>query len=251
MAQPYLSVIIPAYNEAERISRTLVAMDRHLSAAEYSYEILVSDNGSDDETAAIVRNMEKMVRNLKVIDGGRGGKGVAVRKGMLEATGHVRLFADADNSTPIEQFDLMIPLFKDGYSVVIGSRAVRGAVLDPPESLFRRVAGKGLNLIVQLLLLPGIHDTQCGFKAFTEDVAVGVFSESCVPGWAFDVEVLALARRKGYRIKEMPVRWINDIRSHVRASAGLQFLTEICRIRWWLWRGKYAKRGLDKQPELH
>lgn len=251
MAQPYLSIIIPAYNEAERIAQTLVAMDRHLSDAEYSYEILVSDNGSTDETAAIVQNMGKVVKNLRLVDGGRGGKGVAVRKGMLEAMGHVRLFADADNSTPIEQFDAMMPYFKEGYGVVIGSRSVHGAVLDPPESLFRRAAGKGLNLIVQALLLPGIHDSQCGFKAFTEEAAVRVFGESKVPGWAFDVEVLALAKKMGYRIKEMPVRWVNDTRSHVRASAGLQFLAEICKIRWWLWRGVYASGGLDKYPEAH
>ncbi len=249
MAQPYLSIIIPAYNEAERIAQTLVAMDKRLSTAEYSYEILVADNGSTDGTVAIVRNMEKMVKNLRLVDGGRGGKGVAVRKGMLEAMGHVRLFSDADNSTPIEQFDAMMPYLKEGYGVVIGSRAVHGAVLDPPESLFRRAAGKGLNVIVQALLLPGIHDSQCGFKAFTEEAAVKIFGESKISGWAFDVEVLSLAKRMGYRIKEMPVYWVNDTRSHVHASAGLQFLAEICKIRWWLWHGVYAFKGLDNPPK--
>ena len=249
MAQPYLSIVIPAYNEAERIAQTLVAMDKRLSGAEYSYEILVADNGSTDGTVAIVRNMEKMVKNLRLVDGGRGGKGVAVRRGMLEAMGHVRLFSDADNSTSIEQFDAMMPYFKEGYSVVIGSRAVHGAVLDPPESLFRRAAGKGLNVIVQALLLPSIHDSQCGFKAFTEEAAIRIFGESKISGWAFDVEVLSLAKRMGYRIKEMPVRWVNDTRSHVHASAGLQFLGEICKIRWWLWRGVYAAKGLDNPPE--
>ncbi len=249
MAQPYLSIIIPAYDEAERIAQTLVAMDKHLANAEYSYEILVADNGSIDGTAAIVRSMEKAVKNLRLVDGGRGGKGIAVRRGMLEATGHIRLFADADNSTPIEQFDAMMPYFKEGYGVVIGSRAVHGAVLDPPESLFRRAAGKGLNLVVQALLLPGIHDSQCGFKAFTEEAAVRIFGESKISGWAFDVEALSLAKKMGYRIKEMPVRWVNDTRSHVHASAGLQFLGEICKIRWWLWRGAYAPEGLDKLPE--
>lgn len=251
MAKPYLSIIIPAYNEAERIAQTLVAMDKRLSGAEYSYEIIVSDNGSTDGTAAIVKNMEKIVKNLRLVDGGRGGKGIAVRKGMLEAAGHVRLFSDADNSTSIDQFDAMIPYFKEGYSVVIGSRAIRGAVLDPPEPLFRRIAGKGLNLIVQILLLPGIRDSQCGFKAFTEEAAVRIFGESKVSGWAFDVEVLALAKRKGYRIKETPVHWVNDTRSHVHASAGLQFLAEICKIRWWLWRGAYPSGGLDRLPEAH
>ncbi len=251
MAQPYLSVIVPAYNEEERIAQTLVAIDKHLSRAEYSYEILVADNGSTDGTAAIVRNMEKVVKNLRLMDGGRGGKGVAVRSGMLQAAGHVRLFTDADNSTSLDQFDAMIPYFKEGYSVVIGSRAVRGAILDPPESLFRRAAGKGLNLVVQLLLLPGIRDSQCGFKAFTEDAARAVFGASRVAGWAFDVEVLALARRMGYRVKEMPVLWVNDFRSHVRLSAGFHFLAELSRIRLDLWRGSYGRPGLDKGPSSH
>ncbi len=251
MAQPYLSVVIPAYNEEARIAQTLVTMDRHLSGAEYSYEIIVADNGSTDGTAAIVRNMEKIVKNLRLIDGGRGGKGVAVRNGMLQAAGHVRLFADADNSTPLEQFDAMIPYFKEGYSVVIGSRAVRGAFLDPPEPRFRRIAGKGLNLLVQMLVLPGVRDSQCGFKAFTEDAAVAVFEESRIPGWAFDVEILALAKRKGYRIKEMPVRWVNDPRSHVRFAAGFHFLAELLKIRLDFWRGSYGPSGLDKGPHSH
>ena len=238
--KPYLSIIIPAYNEAERIPLALVDMDRRLQAVDYSYEILVVNDGSTDNTAEVVRNMTKVVKNLKLIDiPDQGGKGGTVRQGMLLAAGQIRIFTDADNSTSIDQFDQMTPFFKEGYGVVIGSRTVKGAKLDPPESLFRQAAGKGLNLFVQAILLPGIWDTQCGFKAFTEEVAKKIFDPSRIPGWAFDVEVLVLAKKEGYRIKQVPVHWIDDINSKVGMSAGLQFLRDIAKIRWWLWTVKY------------
>ena len=243
MAQPYLSIIIPAYNEAERISKTLIDMDRRLSGVDYSYEILVVNDGSKDNTAAIVKNMAKMVKNLKLIDRKDNlGKGGTVKQGMMLATGNIRLFTDADNSTSIDQFEKMIPLFKEGYDVVIGSRAMRGAELDPPESLFRRAIGKVLNFFIQILLLPGIWDTQCGFKAYTAAAAEKIFILSKTPGWGFDVETLALAKRLGYRIKEVPVRWVNDTRSHVTFFGGLQFLAETGTIRWRLWMDEYNLR---------
>jgi glycosyltransferase involved in cell wall biosynthesis len=240
MAQPYLSIIIPAYNEAERISQTLVDMDKRLSGVDYSYEILVVNDGSRDNTATVVKNMAKMVKNLKLIDlPGNVGKGGAVKQGMLLAAGRIRLFTDADNSTSIDQFEKMIPLFKDGYGVVIGSRALKGAQLDPPEPFYRQVIGKTLNFLVQLFLLPGIWDTQCGFKAYTDEAAEKIFTISKTVGWGFDVETLALAKRLGFRIKEIPVHWVNDTRSRVKFSGGLQFLAETCTIRWRLWRDGY------------
>jgi dolichyl-phosphate beta-glucosyltransferase len=240
MAQPYLSIIIPAYNEAERIPATLVDMDKRLSGVDYSYEILVVNDGSKDNTASVVRNMAKMVKNLKLIDlKENGGKGGAVKQGMLLAAGRVRLFTDADNSTSIDQFEKMIPLFKGGYGVVIGSRSVKGAQLDPPEPLYRQIIGKSLNFLVQLFLLPGIRDTQCGFKAYTDEAAEKIFMLSRTVGWGFDVESLALAKRLNFRIKEIPVHWVNDARSHVKFSGGLQFLAETCTIRWRLWTDGY------------
>ena len=168
MAQPYLSIIIPAYNEAERLPQTLLDMDKRLSHVDYSYEILVVNDGSTDNTSAIVKNMAKMVKNLKLIDlKDNGGKGGTVRQGMLLATGKIRLFTDADNSTSIDQFEKMMPLFKEGYQVVIGSRAVKGAKLDPAEPWYRQIPGKAGNLLIQVVIgLWGIWDTQCGFKAF-------------------------------------------------------------------------------------
>lgn len=240
MAQPYLSVIIPAYNEEKRLPLTLVDIDKHLSKAEYSYEILVINDGSQDKTAEVTLNLAKHVKNLKLVDNDvNRGKGGVVRQGMLLARGQIRLFTDADNSTSIDQFNLMIPYFKGGYNIVIGSRTIKGAKLDPPEPLFRQIAGKGLNLIVQALLLPGIWDTQCGFKAFTDEAAEKIFSQLKIIGWGFDVEALTLGKKLNYRIKEIPVHWVNDAMSHVKMSAGLQFLRDIIKIRWWLWTGKY------------
>jgi dolichyl-phosphate beta-glucosyltransferase len=241
MARPYLSIIIPAYDEAERIPKTLLDIDRRLTKAPYSYEIIVVNDGSRDNTAEVVEKMKKAVRNLKIIDNAENkGKGGVVRQGMLLAGGAVRLFMDADNSTSIDQFDQMIPYFKEGCGVVIGSRAVKGAKLDPPEPRWRGLIGKGLNLLVQLLLLPGIWDTQCGFKAFTAEAATRVFEKVRFPGWGFDFEALSLAKRMGYKIAEVPVHWVNDARSHVKFSSGLQFLRDMAKLRWRLSRGSYG-----------
>ncbi len=252
MAQPYLSIIIPAYNEAERIPQTLFSMDKQLSTVDYSYEILVVNDGSTDATAAVVQNIAKMVKNVKLIDiKTNGGKGGTVRQGMLAAAGKIRLFTDADNSTSIDQFAKMMPLFKEGFDVVIGSRAVRGAELDPPEPVFRQVIGKALNFLIQLFLLPGLWDTQCGFKAFTDEAAERIFPISRISGWGFDFEILALGRKMGYRIKEIPVHWVNDDRSHMKISGGLQFLADACKVRWWLWRGMYPLApAVDKANEI-
>lgn len=240
MPQPFLSVIIPAYNEAERIPLTLVDIDKHLSRAEYSYEILVVNDGSRDKTAEVVRNMEKLIKNLKLIDNDTNkGKGGTVRQGMLLARGKIRLFTDADNSTSIAHFSNMIPYFRDGCEVVICDRVIKGSRLDPPQPMYRQIPGKIGNLIIQILLLPGIWDTQCGFKAFTDEAAEKVFNLSRISGWGFDVEVLALAKKFGYKIKEIPVHWVNDLRSTVHMSAYLKTLLETIKIRWWLWTGTY------------
>ncbi len=241
MGKPYLSIIIPSYNEAERIPLTLLDIDARLARAAYSYEILVVNDGSNDATAPVVRALQKTVRNLVLVDNTENkGKGSVVRQGMLIAKGAIRLFTDADNSTTIDQFEAMRPYFREGYGAVIGSRAVKGAKLEPAEPFMRQVFGKGLNLVVQALLLPGVWDTQCGFKAFTAEVAEAIFTGARITGWGFDVEALCLAKAMGYRIKEMPVLWRNDARSRVKASAGLEFLMDISKVRISLWMKKYA-----------
>lgn len=240
MAKPFLSVIIPAYNEAQRLPLTLIDIDKHLEQQEYSYEIVVVNDGSTDKTADIIKTFVPLIENLKLIDNKENkGKGAVVRQGMLAAKGTWRLLMDADNSTSIVEFNKMIPYFKEGYEVVIGSRDAKGARTMPPQPLYKRALGNIGNLIIQALLVPGVWDTQCGFKCFSDEVAQKVFSIAKIDRWGFDAEALALARKFGYEIKEMPIFWVNDTRTHVKMSAYLQVLLETAKIRWWLWRGEY------------
>ncbi len=240
MAKPYLSVIVPCYNEAKRLPLALIDIDKHLSEQEYSYEILVVNDGSTDATAEIVERFKPLIDNLKILDNKvNRGKGAAVRDGMLAAKGNWRVMMDADNSTSIVEFNKMIPYLEEGYEVVIGSRAVRGSKLNPPQNIFKQLAGKLGNLFVQILLLRGIWDSQCGFKCFSEEAANRIFSIAKIDRWGFDVEALALARAFGYQIKEMPIHWVNDLNSRVSWTSYFQVLSEAVKVRWWLWRKSY------------
>lgn len=249
MPAPFLSVIIPAYNEAERLPKTLIDIDRRLSKAKYAYEIIVSDDGSKDATPQIVEEMRKTIKYLRLLRFEKNrGKGAVVRDGMLAAHGKYRVFMDADNSTTVDHFDKMLPYFEEGYSVVICSRAHKDSKLDPPEPWYRQLPGKLGNLFwIQLWVLPGLWDTQCGFKAFTTEAAERVFRHSRISGWGFDIEALALAKKYGFLIKEIPVHWVNDTHSKVSASAYLKVLVETFKIRWWLWMGKYNLSS-DEEP---
>ena len=261
--KPFLSIIIPAYNEAERLPLTLVDMDKRLNGVKYSYEILVVNDGSIDNTGEIVKKMAPAIKNLKLIDNRvNQGKGGVVKQGMLLAKGEYRLFTDADNSTSIDHFEKMIPFLSakgplrqrseasgsayggknnEIYDVVIGSRAVKGSKLEPPQPFYKQLLGKLSNIIIQIVNVPGIWDTQCGFKAFGEKAAEKIFNVSKINGWGFDIEALALARHFGYRTKEMPVHWVNDIRSHVKLSAYLKTFVENVKIRWWIMTGAYEE----------
>lgn len=240
MQKVFLSVIIPTYNEEKRIPQTLLAIDKYLSVQKYPCEILVVESGSTDETASVVNNLTRLIKNLRLINLPENrGKGWAVTQGMLAANGKYRLFTDADNSTSIEHFSKMQPFLEQGYDVVIGSRALRESVIAVPQSLFKRLLGKAGNLFIQLVAVWGIWDTQCGFKVFEEKAANDIFSRLTIPGWGFDVETLAIARLRGYKIKEMPVRWVNDPFSHVTAKSYFQVLFETMKVRLNLLRKKY------------
>lgn len=236
----FLSVIIPSYNEAQRIEKTLNAVDCYLSTQNYSYEILVVNDGSSDLTAQIVSEKMKSIKHLKLVENSENrGKGWAVCHGMLKATGEYRLFMDADNATTIDHIENFLPFFNKGYGVVIGSRAIHGAIILVPQSFLRSLLGRIGNLIIQIVALYGIHDTQCGFKMFTAETAKDVFSKLTIFRWGFDVEALTIARCLGYSIKELPVIWTNDARTHVHSNAYFQVFIDTVHIRWNLITKKY------------
>jgi len=241
--EPYLSVIVPAYNEEERIVKILNKISSFLERQPYSYEILVVCDGPKDKTADVVRDLSLVTPKLKLIDRKKNrGKGYTIKEGMLAAKGKVRLFTDADNATDISYFDKMRPLFDKGYDMVISTRDPKdaeGAGQDVPQPWHKRLMGNMGNLYIQIMAVPGIWDTQNGFKAFRDYAAEKIFSKTKINRWAFDVEALALARKLNYKIGIIPIRWINDPKSHVSLLAYFKVLFDVARIRWNLMRRKY------------
>ncbi|MDB5267026.1 MAG: hypothetical protein JWP58_66 [Hymenobacter sp.] len=236
-----LSLIIPAFNEAHRIGPTLRRVHRFLAARPASFEILVVDDGSKDDTVALVTALAGELPGLRVLcSPANRGKGHAVRRGMLAATGHVRLFSDADGSTPIDELDPLLRALAAGADIAIGSRYLAGSRVTRPQPWFRRVWSRLVNRVVQRVLLPGVADTHCGFKAFTAAAATHTFAACTVDGWSFDLEVLARARAHGLSIREVPVRWENDERSKARIGQLPQEFRQVYRLRQQL-------RQLEKQ----
>lgn len=238
-----LSVIIPAYNEEQRLLGTLRAVNNYLQKQPYESEIVVVNGGSRDRTGDIVKEQMSIMPRLRIIETENRGKGYAVKRGMLASYGDVRLFTDADNSTSIEQVEKMLPLFDKGYGVVIGSRDVEGAVLDPPQPWFRNlVTAESFKLLRKILVgLWDVEDSQCGFKAFSAKAAEAVFPKSVVERFAFDPEVLFLARKFGYQIKEIPVTWVNDIHSKVSMMSMVKMGIDLFLIRAHIITGTYEK----------
>jgi dolichyl-phosphate beta-glucosyltransferase len=213
-----LSVIVPAYNEAERIGATLDSIQRFLTTKyPQSWELLVVDDGSTDSTVEVAKKHFHHPDSCRVIASPRNkGKGAAIRLGMREARGNFRLFTDADNSTPIEELvKLHHALIQSKAEIAIASRAMRGSRLEVRQPFHREMMGRLFNLLVQAIALPGIQDTQCGFKLFTSRAAEELFPRQKLDRWSFDVEILLMARRRGWRIVEVPVRWIDNPNSRV------------------------------------
>jgi len=242
MSEIQLSVVIPAYNEEKRLPKTLRDIDGYLRRQNYSYEIIVVSDGSKDRTVEVVRELMQKIKNLRILDFKKNyGKGYGVRQGMLEAKGDFRVFTDADNSTSINQIEKMWPEFKKGYDIVIGSRDVKGAILDPPQPLFRRVVGEGFKLFRKIVIgLWRIEDTQCGFKGFTKKSAENVFSKCKIDRFAFDPEFLLVAKKLGYKIKEIPIYWKNDPESKVKFKSIIKMAIDLFKIRLNLITGKYG-----------
>jgi dolichyl-phosphate beta-glucosyltransferase len=231
---PMISVVIPAYNEEKRIQLSLLEACSFLDHTPLDYEMIVVDDGSSDRTSEIVGDLASDTPSLKLMRYEKNrGKGYALRTGVLATKGDPVLVMDADLSTPMEEMFKLIPCLAEGRShVAIGSRALALSDIIRKQPWWRRGMGKIFNQIVRVLVIDGISDTQCGFKLFTGNVARELFGRATVDRFAYDVEILALAARKGYRIVEVPVRWINSPESKVNPlNDSLRMLADILRIR--------------------
>jgi dolichyl-phosphate beta-glucosyltransferase len=238
-----LSVIVPAYNEELRLLPTLERLHAHLSAQAASYEILVVDDGSTDGTCALVENARATIPHLQLVrQWPNRGKGAAVRRGMLAARGRVRVMTDADGSMPPEQLPrLLAPIASGAAEISIGSRYVAGAQTDVEQPLYRVLWSRLCNKVIRRWLVPRVRDTQCGFKAFTARAADSLFGSATIDGWAFDLEILALARRRGFAIEEIGVQWRDDGRSRVNPLVDMwKVIREAVTIRCNLRRGLYG-----------
>lgn len=239
---PRLSVVIPAFNEELRLPRTLDDVLAYLARQDYAAEVVVVDDGSSDGTARVVGARAGGAVPLALVahpDGANHGKGAAVRRGMVAARGALRLFMDADNSTTIEQIERFWPFVDEGYDVVIGSRDVSGAEVVVHQPWTKELAGKIGNLVIRALAVPGIWDTQAGFKMFTGRCIDDLLPRLTIDRWGFDVELLAVARHRGFRVKEVPIRWENAPNSKVRASNYVHVFAEVWQVRRNLKAGRY------------
>jgi dolichyl-phosphate beta-glucosyltransferase len=252
-SEPYLSIVIPSYNEERRLPGTLSKVIAYLQRKGGRAEILVVDDGSSDDTAAVVEQVGAANPMVRLIRNPHRGKAYAVRTGMLAAAGQFVLFSDADGATPIEEADKLLPRLEEGVDVAIASREGKDARrFDEPWH--RHLMGRVFNLVVQLLALPGIHDTQCGFKAFRRGAARELFGHMQLYGEAatspvkgamltgFDVEILFLARKWGYRIAEVPVHWSYGAESKVHPiKDSWRNLRDVLLVRWNDLRGRYSE----------
>ncbi|RPJ28153.1 MAG: glycosyltransferase family 2 protein [Chloroflexi bacterium] len=222
-------MIIPAHNEQNRLPGTLKQIFHFLEQQTFSSEVIVVENESTDGTFEVAQQFVKQHANLHVLQSKKG-KGAAVQHGMLSAKGEYRFMCDADLSMPVDEIVKFIPPKLQDFDIAIASREAKGAVRYNEPS-YRHWGGRGINFIIQTLILPGLNDTQCGFKCFRADVAEDVFKRQTLQGWSFDIELLYIARRHGYRILEIPIHWYHFSDSKVSALRdALRMIQDIFRI---------------------
>jgi dolichyl-phosphate beta-glucosyltransferase len=246
---PWLSIVIPAYNEERRLPATLEKIRSHFTRRDFPYDVWVVDNASTDRTSELVRAAARSDPGLHLVRIPIRGKGVAVRTGMLRARGAYRFLCDADLSMPVEEFERFYPPRLEGADVAIGSREAAGARRFH-EPAYRHLTGRVFSLAVKILVMRGFEDTQCGFKCFTAAAAEDLFSRQRFNGWSFDVEVLYLARRRGFSIREVPVSWYYQADSRVHlAGDSLGMFLDLIHIRWNDLRGTYARPDPHPLPD--
>ncbi len=239
MSTPLLSLIIPAYNEENRLPRALEQVFAFLEKQPYSFEVLVVENGSTDRTLEIATQFALNKPNLVPIHEEAKGKGNAVKRGFLSAQGEYRFICDTDLSMPIEEVLKFFPPQLNDFDVAIGSREALGAVRydEPP---YRHWGGRLINFLIRVLILPGFQDTQCGFKCFHAEATKEIFEQQTLTGWSFDIELLYLARKRKLRIKEVPINWYFDADSKVSAVRdAIKMVSDIFRIHLNSLRGRY------------
>lgn len=239
MTTPFLSIVIPAHNEESRLPRTLRQIIAFLEKQPYSSEVIIVENGSSDRTLELAREFATGHSNMIVIHEEQRGKGNAVMRGMLEACGEYHFICDADLSMPIDEVRNFLPPLINDFDIAIASREAPGAIRYN-EPFYRHWGGRAINMAIRLIILPGLNDTQCGFKCFRAEVTEDLFRQQTLMGWSFDIELLYLARRKNLRIKEIPIHWYFDPDSKVRAVRdAMRMLGDIFRIHINAWRGRY------------
>ena len=239
MKTPFLSIIIPAHNEESRLPRTLEQVFHFLEEQHYPAEVIVVENGSSDHTYEIAEEFTHKHPNLTALREENRGKGNAIRRGILEAQGEYRFICDADLSMPIEELPKFLPPTLTDFDIAIGSREAPGAIRYNEPS-YRHLRGRAINLVIRMFILPGLNDTQCGFKCFHANAAEALFRQQTLPGWSFDIEILYLARRKKLRLREIPIQWYFDPESKVSAVRdAVRMIGDIFRIHLNALRGKY------------
>lgn len=245
---PFLSIIIPAYNEGERLPKTLPQVADFVASQAYSSEVIVVNNNSSDNTRAVATAIARDFPFIRVLDELQQGKGAAVRTGMLAASGEFLFMADADLSMPIEEVNKFLPPELDDFDVAIASREVPGAVRYN-EPAYRHMMGRVFNFVVKVLAVPRLQDTQCGFKCFKRQAALDLLASQTITGWAFDVELLFISQRRGHRIVEVPINW--HYRANSRISPlrdAIEMVREVLRIRINGWQGQYdTARTAEKE----
>jgi dolichyl-phosphate beta-glucosyltransferase len=216
MNKDFISVVIPAFNEANRLPPTIRKIWEYLNKNFNEFEIIVVDDGSRDSTASEVESLIKTMKGIKLLRNNTNmGKGYSIKRGILASSGDSILMTDADLSTPIEELEKLSEWINRGFDIVIGSRGLKDSDIAIRQSWYREKMGKIFNLLVRAVVIGDFKDTQCGFKLFRGSVAKEVFKKSIINGFSFDVEILSIASRSGFSIKEVPVRWLNSPRSTV------------------------------------